>query len=82
VLAATLALGTAVGWAQGFGRRFRLPEGGLAGKLRSTLLAQHRINIRAVDVKQWNGLRASLHMYNDEAQVDAFVRALRESLPG
>jgi selenocysteine lyase/cysteine desulfurase len=44
------------------------------------LLAKHRINIRAVDVKQWNGLRASLHVYNDEAQVHALVDALRAAL--
>ena len=59
---------------------FRLPEGALAAKVRSTLLAKHRINMRAVDVKQWNGLRASLHVYNDEAQVHALVDALRAAL--
>jgi selenocysteine lyase/cysteine desulfurase len=60
---------------------FRLPEGVDATKLRSSLLARHRINIRAVDVHQWNGLRASLHVYNDEAQVDALTAALRALLP-
>jgi selenocysteine lyase/cysteine desulfurase len=60
---------------------FRLPEGVDAAKLRSSLLARHRINIRAVDVHQWNGLRASLHVYNDEAQVDALTAALRALLP-
>jgi selenocysteine lyase/cysteine desulfurase len=59
---------------------FRLPEGVDAAKLRSSLLARHRINIRAVDVHQWNGLRASLHVYNDEAQVDALTTALRALL--
>ena len=40
------------------------------------VLAQHGINIRAVDPRQWNGLRASLHVYNDDAQVERFVAAL------
>jgi selenocysteine lyase/cysteine desulfurase len=55
---------------------FRLPAGVDAAKLRSSLLARYRINIRAVDPAQWNGLRASLHLYNDEAQLDALVSAL------
>jgi selenocysteine lyase/cysteine desulfurase len=59
---------------------FRLPDGVEAATLRSTLLARHRINIRAVDVKQWNGLRASLHVYNDQAQVDRLADALRSLL--
>ena len=58
----------------------RLPDGVDAAKLRSTLLARHRINIRAVDARQWNGLRASLHLYNDGAQVAALVEALRGAL--
>jgi len=56
---------------------FRLPEGVEAAKLRSTLLAKHKINIRAVDVKQWNGLRASLHMYNSQAHSEALVAAIQ-----
>jgi selenocysteine lyase/cysteine desulfurase len=60
---------------------FGLPEGVDATKLRSSLLARHRINIRAVDVHQWNGLRASLHVNNDEAQVDALTAAWRALLP-
>jgi selenocysteine lyase/cysteine desulfurase len=55
---------------------FRLPEGVDAAKTRSALLARNKINIRAVDVKQWNGLRASLHVYNDQAQLRTFVDAL------
>ena len=56
---------------------FQLPNGVDAAKLRSTLLAKYRINIRAVDVKQWNGLRASLHVYNDEHDVARLLEALR-----
>jgi selenocysteine lyase/cysteine desulfurase len=59
---------------------FRLPEGVDAGALRSTLLAKYRINIRAVDPKQWNGLRASLHVYNTPAHVEALVAALKAEL--
>ena len=59
---------------------FRLPAEKDAGKVRALLLAKNRINIRAVDVKQWNGLRASLHVYNDEAQLHALVQALRAAL--
>jgi selenocysteine lyase/cysteine desulfurase len=59
---------------------FRLPDDVDAAKLRSTLLAKYRINIRAVDVKQWNGLRASLHVYNDVAQLHTLVAALQHSL--
>jgi selenocysteine lyase/cysteine desulfurase len=56
---------------------FKLPQGVDAAKTRSSLLARYKINIRAVDVKQWNGLRASLHVYNDEAQLQAFTSALQ-----
>lgn len=59
---------------------FRLPQGADAARLRSTLLARHRISIRAVDPRQWNGLRASLHVYNDDAQVDTLLRALLAEL--
>jgi selenocysteine lyase/cysteine desulfurase len=59
---------------------FRLPREVDAAKLRSVLLAKYRIGIRAVDAKQWNGLRASLHVYNDEAQLRLLVDALRAML--
>ena len=59
---------------------FRLPDGVDAAQLRSTLLSKHRINIRAVDVKQWNGLRASLHVYNDAGQLDVLVDSLRQAI--
>jgi selenocysteine lyase/cysteine desulfurase len=54
----------------------RLPDSVEAAKLRSTLLAKHKINIRAVDARQWNGLRVSLHLYNAEADVNALTLAL------
>jgi selenocysteine lyase/cysteine desulfurase len=57
-----------------------LPEDVEAAKLRSALLAKHKINIRAVDTKQWNGLRASLHRYNDEAQAARLLEALEQVL--
>jgi selenocysteine lyase/cysteine desulfurase len=56
---------------------FRLPDGVDAARLRSTLLAKHKINIRAVDPKQWNGLRASLHVYNNEMHLGRLAEALR-----
>ena len=59
---------------------FRLPDGVDASKVRAALLAKHRINIRQVDKKQYNGLRASLHVYNDDGHVDALLRALRAEL--
>ena len=59
---------------------FRLPDDVDAARLRSTLLAKHRINIRAVDAKQWNGLRASLHVYNDDAQLERLVAALEQEI--
>jgi selenocysteine lyase/cysteine desulfurase len=55
---------------------FRLPDGVEAAKVRSALLAKHKINIRAVDVNQWNGLRASLHLYNSEADPDLLTLSL------
>ena len=55
---------------------FRLPTHVDAMKLRSSLLARYRINIRAVDAQQWHGLRASLHLYNDAAQLGVLVAAL------
>jgi selenocysteine lyase/cysteine desulfurase len=59
---------------------FRLPEGVDAAKLRSSLLARHKINIRAVDVKQWNGLRASLHVFNSDADSRELIDALASQL--
>jgi selenocysteine lyase/cysteine desulfurase len=56
---------------------FKLPDGVDAAKTRSSLLARHKINIRAVDVKQWNGLRASLHCFNVERDLDVLGDALR-----
>jgi selenocysteine lyase/cysteine desulfurase len=48
--------------------------------LRKALQDRHRIMVRAVDAGQFNGLRASLHLYNDAAQVDALLAALRVEL--
>jgi selenocysteine lyase/cysteine desulfurase len=59
---------------------FRLADAVDAGKVRAALLAKHRINIRQVDKKQFNGLRASLHVYNDDRHVDALLSALRAEL--
>jgi selenocysteine lyase/cysteine desulfurase len=56
---------------------FRLPADVDAVAVRKTLLAEHGISVRSVDPKQWNGLRASLHVYNDAAQVQRLVEALR-----
>lgn len=56
---------------------FQLPPGVSATRLRSSLLARHRISIRAVDERQWNGLRASFHVYNNREQADALTGALR-----
>ena len=59
---------------------FRLPDGADASKVRAALLAKHHINIRQVDKKQYNGLRASLHLYNDARHVDTLLGALRIEL--
>lgn len=59
---------------------FRLPDKIDAGTLRTALFENHRINMRAVDKKQFNGLRASLHVYNSQAQVEALMSALQEEL--
>jgi selenocysteine lyase/cysteine desulfurase len=59
---------------------FRLPDGVDAARSRSSLLARNKINIRAVDAKQWNGLRVSLHTYNDETQLPLLIDALRLAL--
>jgi selenocysteine lyase/cysteine desulfurase len=59
---------------------FRLPDRVDAIKLRTTLFAKHRITLRVVDDKQWHGLRASVHVYNDARQVAALVEALRVEL--
>jgi cysteine desulfurase/selenocysteine lyase len=59
---------------------WRLPEGVPAMALRKRLQDRHHVQVRAVDSQQFNGLRASLHVYNDAAQVDALLAALRVEL--
>lgn len=59
---------------------FRVPDRVDVPKLRSALMRKYRIALRAVDPKQFHGLRASLHVYNDEAHVEALVRALAMEL--
>jgi selenocysteine lyase/cysteine desulfurase len=59
---------------------FRLPASVDALGLRKTLLERHRINLRLVDKRQWNGLRASLHVYNTPAHVEALLAALHAEL--
>lgn len=59
---------------------FRLPDGVDAARVRTRMFARHRINVRVVDAKQFNGLRVSVHVYNDAAQLELFVDALREAM--
>ena len=59
---------------------FRLAEGVDAARLRTVLFDRHRINIRVVDKRQFNGLRASLHVFNDDSHVDALLAALQAEL--
>lgn len=60
----------------------RFPAAVDVNGVRARLLARHRIAIRAIDPRVFHGLRISTHVYNDDAQVDALVDALRRELPG
>jgi selenocysteine lyase/cysteine desulfurase len=59
---------------------FTLPAARNVDALRATLLARHRILVRVVDPAVFHGLRISAHVYNDDAQVDALLDALRAEL--
>ena len=59
---------------------FTLPAARKLDALRATLLAKHRILVRVVDPAAFHGLRISAHVYNDDAQVDALLAALRAEL--
>jgi selenocysteine lyase/cysteine desulfurase len=59
---------------------FRIPKHVDPMHLRATLMRKYRIAIRAVDAGQWHGLRASLHVYNDESHVEALGAALEAEL--
>lgn len=59
---------------------WRLPDAVLAATLRKTLQDKDGLQVRAIDVHQYNGLRASLHVYNDDTHVDALLRALLREL--
>jgi selenocysteine lyase/cysteine desulfurase len=49
-------------------------------KLRGTLAARHRIHIRAVEQGDYQGLRASPHLFNDSDDIQALVTALKQEL--
>jgi selenocysteine lyase/cysteine desulfurase len=48
--------------------------------LRANLVMRHKILLRVVDQAGFRGLRASLHLYNDSADIDALVEALEQEL--
>ena len=50
--------------------------------MRAHLLAREGIAIRAIDPKVFHGIRISTHVYNDDAQVDALLAALRREIGG
>ena len=60
----------------------RLPAAVDVNAVRAHLLAREGIAIRAIDPKVFHGIRISTHVYNDDAQVDALLAALRREIGG
>ncbi|MBX9897824.1 MAG: aminotransferase class V-fold PLP-dependent enzyme [Qipengyuania sp.] len=48
--------------------------------MRKALLERHRIVVKMVDKRRFNGIRFSPHVFNDEAQVDRALSAFRSEL--
>ena len=59
---------------------FCLPESVDLHALRRNLLMRHKVYIRVVELSEFRGLRASLHLYNRSDDVDALVTALSAEL--
>jgi selenocysteine lyase/cysteine desulfurase len=58
----------------------RMPDTRDADALRTVLASKYRILVRSVAKSAFNGLRVSAHVYNDDAQADALMAALRAEL--
>lgn len=58
----------------------RLPDARDCDALRTVLASKYRILVRSVSKTAFNGLRVSAHVYNDDAQADTLMAALRAEL--
>ncbi len=56
---------------------FELPDDLDSEYLRVMLREKHRLVVKAVEKKWFNGIRISPHMFNDESDIDALLQALR-----
>jgi selenocysteine lyase/cysteine desulfurase len=59
---------------------FRLPDRVDNGALQTTLQVKHRIAVKTFPRKQFNALRVSTHVFNDENQIARLIAALRQEL--
>jgi selenocysteine lyase/cysteine desulfurase len=59
---------------------YRLPAGIAAGDLYSRLHDKHKVVVKVVPTNWFNGQRISTHLFNDERDVEALVKALRAEL--
>jgi selenocysteine lyase/cysteine desulfurase len=59
---------------------FRLPDKVDNGALQATLQVKHRIAVKVFPRKQFNALRVSTHVFNDENQIARLIAALRQEL--
>ena len=57
-----------------------LPAAVESRALRQALLERHRIVVKMVEKRRFNGIRFSPHVFNDEAQIDRALSALRSEL--
>lgn len=58
----------------------RLPTSIDSDRVRMTLREKHNIVVKTVERKWFNGIRIAPHVFNTEADIDALLEALRETL--
>jgi selenocysteine lyase/cysteine desulfurase len=60
---------------------FVLPDAIDSQTVLTTLLEKHRIIVKKVEKRWFNGIRVSPHVLNTEHDIDAFLHALRTVVP-
>lgn len=59
---------------------YRLPDKDESGDLMKRLRLKHNVIVKMVPKMWFNGQRISCHLFNDEADIEAFIAALQQEL--